>query len=94
MKESTSENIRCITKEDPEYPVKMKQYPSMPNKLYVKGRLPLAEKPAVAVIGARMCSPYGRIQAFRYAKVLSEAGIQIISGMALGIDSEGHKGAL
>ena len=94
MKESTSENIRCITKEDPEYPVKMKQYPSMPNKLYVKGRLPLAEKPAVAVIGARMCSPSGRIQAFRYAKVLSEAGIQIISGMALGIDSEGHKGAL
>ena len=94
MKESISENIRCITKEDLEYPVKMKQYPSMPNKLYVKGRLPLAEKPAVAVIGARMCSPYGRIQAFRYAKVLSEAGIQIISGMALGIDSEGHKGAL
>ena len=94
MKESISENIRCITKDDPEYPVKMKQDPSMPNKLYVKGRLPLAEKPAVAVIGARMCSPYGRIQAFRYAKVLSEAGIQIISGMALGIDSEGHKGAL
>ena len=94
MKESISENIRCITKDDPEYPVKMKQYPSMPNKLYVKGRLPLAEKPAVAVIGARMCSPYGRIQAFRYAKVLSEAGIQIISGMALGIDSEGHKGAM
>lgn len=48
MKESISENIRCITKDDPEYPVKMKQYPSMPNKLYVKGRLPLAEKPAVA----------------------------------------------
>ena len=47
MKESISENIRCITKDDPEYPVKMKQYPSMPNKLYVKGRLPLAEKPAV-----------------------------------------------
>lgn len=94
MKESISENIRYITKDDPEYPVKMKQYPSMPNKLYAKGRLPLAEKPAVAVIGARMCSPYGRIQAFRYAKVLSEAGIQIISGMALGIDSEGHKGAL
>ena len=94
MKESISENIICIKNDDTEYPVKMKQYPSMPNKLYVKGRLPLAEKPAVAVIGARMCSPYGRIQAFRYAKVLSEAGIQIISGMALGIDSEGHKGAL
>src|SRR5699024_4473676 len=37
---------------------------------------------------------YGRIQAFRYARVLSEAGVQIISGLAWGIDSEGHKGAL
>lgn len=66
----------------------------MPAKLYVKGRLPAPERRTVAVIGARMCSPYGRMQAFRYAKALSEAGVQIISGMALGIDSEGHKGAL
>lgn len=41
-----------------------------------------------------MCSPYGRIQAFRYAKALSSAGVQVISGLAQGIDAEGHKGAL
>lgn len=41
-----------------------------------------------------MCSAYGRIQAFKYGKFLSEAGVQVISGMALGIDCEGHKGAL
>ena len=91
---NSMDQIRCITKTSPEYPKKMKQYPSMPAKLYVKGRMPDPDKITVAVIGARMCSPYGRIQAFRYAKELSQAGVQIISGMALGIDSEGHKGAL
>ena len=91
---NSMDQIRCITKTSLEYPKKMMQYPSMPAKLYVKGRMPDPDKITVAVIGARMCSPYGRIQAFRYAKELSQAGVQIISGMALGIDSEGHKGAL
>ena len=90
----STDQIRCIEKSDSEYPQIMKQYPSMPAKLYVKGRLPDPKRRTVAVIGARMCSPYGRMQAFRYAKALSVAGVQIISGMALGIDSEGHKGAL
>ena len=90
----STDQIRCIEKSDSEYPQIMKQYSSMPAKLYVKGRLPDPKRRTVAVIGARMCSPYGRMQAFRYAKALSVAGVQIISGMALGIDSEGHKGAL
>ncbi|MDY4692439.1 MAG: DNA-processing protein DprA [Blautia sp.] len=89
-----TDTIRCIEKTDQEYPDKIKNYPSMPEKIYVKGSLPSPDLPTVAVVGARMCSPYGRLQAFRYAKELSMAGVQIISGMALGIDSEGHKGAL
>lgn len=88
------EETRCIYKNDREYPANMRNYSSMPEQLYVKGKLPVAGQPAVAIVGARMCSPYGRIQAFRFGKVLSRHGIQIISGMALGIDSEGHKGAL
>ena len=94
MEGNSTQMIRCIKKTDKEYPQKLLQYSSMPAALYVKGQLPSQECPSVAVIGARMCSPYGRIQAFRYAKFLSAAGVQIISGMALGIDSEGHKGAL
>ena len=66
----------------------------MPKKIYVKGNLPQDEKPSIAIVGARACSSYGRIQAFQYAKTLSMAGVQVISGMALGIDAEGHKGAL
>ena len=92
--ERKQEDIRCITALDAEYPEKLRQYEDMPGCLYVKGALPSGEKPAAAVVGARMCSAYGRIQAFRYARVLSEAGVQIISGLAWGIDSEGHKGAL
>ena len=46
------------------------------------------------LLGARAATPYGRIQAFRYAKYLSEAGVQVISGMAYGIDTEAHRGAL
>ena len=88
------ENIRCITRDDPEYPGRLKALPQMPDRLYVKGRLPADSKPTAAVVGARRCSAYGRIQAFHYAKYLSCQGVQVISGLATGIDAEGHKGAL
>ena len=54
--EYSTGQIRCIEKSDPEYPQIMKQYSSMPAKLYVKGRLPDPKRRTVAVIGARMCS--------------------------------------
>ena len=88
------ENVRCITRDDPEYPGRLKALPQMPDRLYVKGRLPADSKPTAAVVGARRCSAYGRIQAFHYAKYLSCQGVQVISGLATGIDAEGHKGAL
>ena len=59
--EYSTGQIRCIEKSDPEYPQIMKQYSSMPAKLYVKGRLPDPKRRTVAVIGARMCSPYAGI---------------------------------
>ena len=86
--------VQCIHKDDDLFPACFLQYPHMPDTLWFRGRLPDPEKPSAAIVGARMCSPYGRIQAFRYAKELSRFGVQIISGLASGIDSEGHKGAL
>ena len=65
MERNHSDNIRCIEKGQPEYPEKLKAYDHMPEKLYIKGRLPDPERPCAAVVGARMCSPYGRIQAFQ-----------------------------
>ena len=94
MDEKPEERIRQISSKSAEYPQKLNNYPKMPEILFVKGNLPDAKKPTAAIVGARACSPYGRIQAFRYAKILSSAGVQIISGMAYGIDAEAHKGAL
>ncbi len=86
--------IRCLTPDDPEYPGRLLSIPHMPEKLYVRGNLPREDRPSIAIVGARMCSPYGREQALRYARVLSGAGVQVISGLAYGIDSWGHRGAL
>ncbi len=86
--------VHCIYKEEKGFPGKLLNYPHMPGKLYYRGNLPDPDKPSIAIVGARMCSPYGRLQAFRYARAMSEKGIQVISGLATGIDSEGHKGAL
>ena len=94
MEEKPEEKILWISSKSAEYPEKLNNYPKMPEILFVKGRLPDRKKPSIAIVGARACSTYGRIQAFRYAKVLSSAGVQIISGMAYGIDAEAHKGAL
>lgn len=86
--------IHCIDKNSSSYPKRLKELNGMPEKLYVKGRIPDDNLPSAAIVGARMCSAYGRMQAFRYAKVLSEYGVQIISGLAYGIDAEAHLGAL
>lgn len=76
------------------YPARLRELSGMPKQLYYIGRFPEDNKPTAAIVGARLCSAYGRIQAFRYGKFLSEHGVQVISGMAAGIDAEGHKGAL
>lgn len=92
--EEKKQGIRYIQRDNPLYPDRMRALAGMPEGLYVQGKLPLEDKPSVAVVGARMCSFYGRRLAFEYAKVLSDAGVQVISGMALGIDGESHRGAL
>lgn len=94
MEGTLKTRIHCVGKADSAYPEKMKNLPGMPDKLYYLGNLPDFNRPSAAVVGARMCSPYGRTQAFRYARAFSSQGVQVISGMAQGIDSEGHKGAI
>lgn len=76
------------------YPEKLKEIPDPPMALYVKGKLPCECAPSVAVIGARSCSAYGREVAREIGIALGLAGIQVISGMAMGIDGIAQKGAL
>ena len=88
------QGVQFYTKEDEDYPARLRSIPDPPEVLYVAGRLPSSEAPSLAVIGARDASPYGREQAKRFAKELSEAGIQIISGMARGVDGIAGRAAL
>ncbi len=60
----------------------------------MKGKLPEEDRPGVAIVGARKCTPYGQELALDYGRFLAEHGIQVISGMARGIDGAGQRGAL
>lgn len=79
--------------DDPAYPAVLRQIEDPPSVLYVKGSLDDFE-PAVAIVGTRSPSHYGKETAFTLARDLSTHGISIVSGLARGIDREAHLGAL
>lgn len=86
--------IRIIPYDDVNFPNKLRTIPDPPSCIYVKGKLPDDNLPSVSIVGARMCSEYGRYVARQFGLELSQAGIQIISGMALGVDGISQKAAL
>lgn len=77
-----------------EYPFRLKELYDKPQILYYIGRIPDEKAPAVAMVGSRNCSEYGRMMARELSFELAKCGVNIISGLALGIDSEAHMGAL
>lgn len=83
-----------VTLADPEYPQALLAGVDPPVLLYVKGRLELLNRPSLAVVGARSATRQGTANAEAFAKFLSEAGLTIVSGLALGIDAAAHRGAL
>lgn len=88
------QDIKMITYFDEDYPKKLKNIYDPPIVLYGKGKLPDNDKRTVSIIGARACSDYGREAAMFFARELCRNGIQIVSGMAEGIDSAASEGAL
>ena len=76
------------------YPRKLKEIDNPPKKLYIQGNVELLNKEALSIIGSRNSTEYGERTAKRFAKELSKQGIVIISGMAKGIDSCAHLGAI
>ena len=90
----SARGIRFCTFLDEDYPKRLLPLPDRPLLLYVRGSLPKDALPSAAVIGARICSDYGRETAVYFASALSEAGIQIVSGMAAGIDGTAQAAAL
>ena len=79
---------------DTDYPEKLAQIPDAPGALYYVGRLPAADKKTIAVIGARNCTEYGKAVAKEFAAALAQADIQVISGMARGIDGIAQQAAI
>jgi DNA processing protein len=79
---------------DPHYPEALRFIEDAPIVLYVRGALRAEDAVAIAIVGARRATSYGRIQARRLARDLAGIGSTVVSGMARGIDSEAHRGAL
>ena len=83
-----------ITLGDPDYPAQLLQLPDPPLLLYVRGNTELLRRPMLAIVGSRNATPQGVANAEAFARILSEAGLTVISGLALGIDAAAHRGAL
>jgi DNA processing protein len=83
-----------LAKGEPGYPERLAEIADPPPLLIVRGRVELLERPAVAVVGARNASANGRMFAHGLARELSETGLLVVSGLARGIDTAAHEGAL
>jgi DNA processing protein len=84
----------ALSYEDEGYPPVLRQLADPPPVLYVLGRKELLCNTAVAIVGSRAATGYGRKIAFTLAERLSARGLTVVSGLALGIDAESHAGAL
>lgn len=87
-------DIHMVSIWDKEYPERLRKMRHPPLVIYYRGRLPEGNRSAAAIIGARECSDYGSFVAKSFGQKLGMAGINIISGMARGIDGIGQKAAL
>ncbi|GAB3398352.1 DNA-processing protein DprA [Massilia agilis] len=83
-----------ITQHDPRYPNALANIADPPLMLYVNGNPGLLARPALAIVGSRNASTQGKANAEGFARALSQAGVTIVSGLALGIDAAAHAGAL
>jgi len=90
----TRENIQLLTPEDLDYPQLLKEIPSAPFILYKKGNLDLNCAPLLSIVGSRKFTAYGKQAADSLVHDLVQAGLIIVSGLALGIDGIAHRAAL
>ena len=84
-----------VSRGRPGYPALLRELHDPPPRLYLRGGpVELLDRPAVAIVGARSCSPYGAQVARELARELGAAGVVVVSGLARGVDGEAHRGAL
>lgn len=88
------QGVSWIGAEEAGYPASFRNLAIPPIGIFVKGRRELLETDCVGIVGARLCSSYGRETALRLARGTAQAGVTVVSGMAAGIDRAAHEGAL
>lgn len=86
--------IKVITVIDEDYPGNLKGLEDAPQVLYVRGEIKKSDTQAVAIVGTRMMTSYGKEVANKFASELASYGITIVSGLALGVDAEAQRSAL
>lgn len=86
--------VRLVTRADQEYPVNLTHLHDPPPFLYVRGSFVPEDRVAIAIVGSRFASSYGKGVARDLARGLAEKGVTIVSGLARGIDAEAHRAAL
>src|SRR5579864_1849987 len=91
---AASEEVSILSLDDPSYPARLKEIYDPPLILYVRGNAEILTKPGVAMVGTRHPTPYGSGMAERLACDLASQGLVIISGMARGVDTASHRGAI
>lgn len=91
---TAGEGIGFVCVEDARYPQKLRRISATPYALYYIGRLPDETRKSVAIVGARTRSAYGSQITGKLARALAQNRMDIISGMAMGIDADAHSGAL
>ncbi len=94
LKRLTTRGGRLVTLAESDFPSRLREIPFPPPFLYVQGDLSVCEGPAVALVGTRQASHYGLRMSRRLARELAEAGVTVVSGLARGIDTAAHAGAL
>lgn len=82
-----------LTLGDTAYPASLLTIPDPPPLLYAKGRIELLSRASIAIVGSRSATAQGMQNAERFARSLSDAGLSVVSGLALGIDAAAHQGA-
>lgn len=87
-------DIKIIKYTDNNYPQKLNNIPNKPIVLYAKGNLKNINNESVAIVGSRMASIYGKKNAYYFSYELAKRNVNIVSGLAKGIDSYSHIGAL
>jgi len=87
-------DITLLNFEDPLYPLNLRTTDNPPFLLYIRGDLKKEDEDALAIVGTRRATTYGKLMARRLARDLGRSGVTIVSGMARGIDTAAHQGVL